>query len=58
MLTIPRNVQVGTKVKEKNNDKWFVVIEISGNRKYLKVENNYGSSWQRGHVVRYTNRTV
>lgn len=59
MRAFNRLFKIGTKVLLDSGDgKWHTITEIHETRKWIKVENNYGGSWQRNQIVRFTNKNI
>ena len=55
MKNFDKRFKCGTLVLLEGDTQWRKVVEIHESRKHIKVENGYGGSWQRGHVVRFSN---
>jgi hypothetical protein len=56
MNKLNAKIKIGTKVILAGDTEktWRKIIEINGPT--FKVENNYGGSWQAGHIVKFSNK--
>jgi hypothetical protein len=55
MYTFEKPIRIGTLVKIHGRDEWQIIEAFFNDRKLVKLE-GIGGSFQRGHIIKYSNK--